>query len=245
MTTINNKKIRENAILVIIIIIIGVDGGLWEFGVSAWFEYQQNEKSYQVLEGTIVNIESYFGTRQRHWDTIVYCDETDEYYELPCRRKDVINEKVVFAHRDDDESFVNIWLNPYVPKNFISLNTLLLFMGILAAVGVVIDIKQLHKTKIIYATVLYKKIISHGKVPEEYAVCLYRDESGKEYLVKTRGKIYPMRVQAKDELLVAVNPKNYKSYRFLEADGEYITRGSEEQLEEIAQNLDKYLIDEP
>ena len=234
MTIINNKKIRENATLVIIAIIIGIVGGLWEFGISAWFEYQQNEESYQVLEGTIVNIESYI--------EIVYCDETDEYYKLPCRRKDVINEKVVFAHRDGDEKFVNIWLNPYVPEDVMSYSRILLFMGILAAVGVVRDIKQLHKTKIIYATVLYKKIVSHRKVSEEYAVCLYRDENGKEYLAKTRCKIYPMNVQVKDELLVAVNPKNYKSYWFLEEDEEYIKRGSEEQLDAIAQNLDKYLL---
>ena len=51
-----------------------------------------------------------------------------------------------------------------------------------------------------------------------------------------------MNVQVKDELLVAVNPRNYKSYWFLEEDEEYIKRGSEEQLDAIAQNLDKYLL---
>ena len=238
MAIINNKGARESVIIAIICITLGIVGELREFGVSAWFEYQENEKSYQVLEGTIVNIEKYYKSRY----TIVYCDKTDEYYNLPCRRKDVINEKVVFAHRDDTELFVNIWLNPYVPKDVIRSGGILLFMGILAAVGVVRDIKQLHKTKIIYATVLYKKIVSHRKVSEEYAVCLYRDENGKEYLAKTRCKIYPMNVQVKDELLVAVNPRNYKSYWFLEEDEEYIKRGSEEQLDAIAQNLDKYLL---
>lgn len=238
MTIINNKGARESVIIAIICITLGIVGELREFGVSAWFEYQENEKSYQVLEGTIVNIEKYNESRY----TIVYCDETDEYYKLPCRRKDVINEKVVFAHRDEDERFVNIWLNPYVPEDVMSYSRILLFMGISMAVCVVFDIIQLHKTKIIYATVLYKKIVSHRKVSEEYAVCLYRDENGKEYLAKTRCKIYPMNVQVKDELLVAVNPRNYKSYWFLEEDEEYIKRGSEEQLDAIAQNLDKYLL---
>lgn len=236
------KQDRISLLVGVVFVIIAVDFLFTKFGIYAYISYRNNPQEYRIMKGVIVDMQPRENGKYRYWRTIVYCKETDEAYELFGRREDKIGQEVVFGHNESDIGYMNVWLKPYKPKEEQGCILFILFVCFACLLFYYYQMfREANRTKLIYATVLYKKTIQSGKMPEEYAVCIYQDESGKEHLMKTRRMIYPMEVQVKDELLVAVNPKNYKNYQFLEENGEYITRRSEEELEDIAQNLDKYL----
>lgn len=240
----NIRWLQNGEILIasIVMILLGGYSTLRLFGVEDYLLYHINTDEYCILEGTVTNVEKYFRPRQSYWYTTVYCSETNETYQLSTKHSDQIGEKVIWGHNKSECYKVNVWLKPYIPKEPVTLGTLALIIGLLGFVTVVHDMCiKVKRTKLVYATVLYKKKIQNGSIPKEYAVCVCKDQDGKEYLMKTRNMFGGIDAQVKDELLVAVNPQNYRSYQFLEQNCELIKRSSDSEISEIEQNLDIYI----
>lgn len=108
------------------------------------------------------------------------------------------------------------WTKPYIPNEpGISIVIIVAFSGI---VIIIMEIRKTKRKKLIKTRVLYKKQKTRKDICTEYAVCIGKDEKGREHFFKTYIGKCPIEYEVKDEVCFLVDPRNYHNYEIVMAD---------------------------
>lgn len=181
------------------------------YGIWGSTIYLFNQNRYQVMEADVVEIYK-VGYRSPYLCKVI-CYSDSKIYTLSSRVKDHVGDRVLFYIDSDG---LARWTKPCIPNN--SGISIIIIVALSGIIIVIMEIHQIKRKKLIKTQVLYKKQKIRKDICTEYAVCIGKDEKGRDHFFKTYIGKCPIEYEVKDEVYFLVDPKNYHNYEIVMAD---------------------------